>query len=111
MKAVEAVLNGTHWLTSPPLVQSWQTEGRVFAIERAGQNLYPRYIFDELGNPIAEVAEVLKVFEGHKPFRIASWFESANSLLRGRRPREVPATNAAAVVDAAKDHVVGPVHG
>jgi diaminopimelate epimerase len=123
--AIEAVLNGTTWLTAqavdqqqnpnarnPPAVTSrWKTEGKVFSIERAGHTLYPRYIFDEAGNPISEVAQILKVFNGYQPFRIASWFESTNSMLRGKRPREVLATNPAAVIVAARDYVVGPVHG
>jgi hypothetical protein len=48
---------------------------------------------------------------GYQPFRIASWFESTNSMLRGKRPREVLASDPAVVVAAAKDHIVGAVHG
>lgn len=32
-------------------------------------------------------------------------------MLRGKRPREVLATNPQAVIEAAKDHVVGQMHG
>jgi hypothetical protein len=124
-KAVQAVLNGTEWMTAlevglqqnpdatnPHAVTSrWKKEGKVFSIERVGQALYPKYIFDQLGNPIPEVAKVLKIFDGYRPFRIASWFESTNSLLHRKRPREVLALDPAAVVEAARDHVVGAVHG
>ncbi|MFM0619062.1 hypothetical protein PQR37_33930 [Paraburkholderia nemoris] len=124
-KAVAAVLDRTTWLTAQmvgkqqnpdatnlhAVTSRWKKEGRVFAIERAGQTLYPRYIFDDLGNPIPAVAEILKVFEGFTPFRIASWFESTNSMLHGKRPREVLATGPLAVIEAARDHVVGAVHG
>ena len=124
-KAVEAVLNGTEWLTAPEVgrqqnpdatnlhavTSRWKKEGKVFSIERAGQALYPKYIFDQLGNPIPEVAQILQIFEGYRPFRIASWFESTNSMLHRKRPREVLAVDAAAVVEAARDHVVGAVHG
>lgn len=124
-KAVAAVLDGTPWLTAQTVgkqqnpdatnlhavTSRWKKEGKVFSIERAGQTLYPRYIFDEFGNPIHEVAEVLKVFHGYTPFRIASWFESTNSMLRGKRPREVLATAPSAVCEAARDHAVGAVHG
>lgn len=124
-KAVAAVLGGTTWLsaqtvgkrqnpdaTNPHAVPSrWKKEGKIFSIERAGQALYPSYIFDELGNPLPAVAEILGILRGYTPFRIASWFESTNSMLRGRRPREILATDPAAVVEAARDHVVGPVHG
>ncbi|WP_321898743.1 hypothetical protein [Paraburkholderia heleia] len=124
-QALEAVLSGTQWLMAPTsgeqqvpdaanlqvAASRWKAEGRVFAIERAGQNLYPRYLFDESGMPIPEVEEILRVFEGYAPLRIASWFESTNSLLHGRRPRECLATVPSAVVEAARDHVAGAVHG
>jgi hypothetical protein len=124
-KAIEAVLSGTEWLTAqevgqrqnpdatnPHAVASrWKKEGKVFFIEHKGVTLYPKYIFDEFGNPVPEVAEVLKIFDGYRPFRIASWFESISSMLRGKRPREVLATDPKAVVAAALDHIVGPVHG
>ncbi|HEV7834562.1 MAG TPA: hypothetical protein VGP09_14435 [Caballeronia sp.] len=124
-KAIEAVLSGTEWLTAQEVGQRqnpeatnqhavasrWKKEGKVFFIEHKGVTLYPKYIFDEFGNPVSEMAEVLKIFEGYRPFRIASWFESTSSMLRGKRPREVLATDPKAVVEAARDHVVGPVHG
>jgi hypothetical protein len=124
-KAIEAVLSGTEWLTAQEVGQRqnpdatnqhavasrWKREGKVFFIEHKGVTLYPKYIFDEFGNPVPEVAEVLKIFEGYRPFRIASWFESTSSMLHGRRPREVRATDPQAVVDAARNHVIGPVHG
>ncbi|WP_052409739.1 hypothetical protein [Paraburkholderia oxyphila] len=123
--AVAAVMNGTEWMTAqtvgerhapeaanPSEVASrWTQDARIFAIELAGQTLYPAYLFDDTGHPIPEVAEILRVCAGYHPFRMASWFESTCSMLHGRRPREVLASDAAAVVAAAKDHVVGPVHG
>lgn len=124
-KAVAAVINGTEWLTartvgkrldpeatdSLAVTNQWKKESRIFAIELAGQPLYPAYLFDETGNPIHEVAEILGVFAGYSPFRIAAWFESTCGMLHGKRPREVLTSNAQAVVAAAKDHVMGPVHG
>ncbi|MGF6636520.1 hypothetical protein [Paraburkholderia sp. MM6662-R1] len=124
-QAVDAVLNNTKWLTAEIVgkrqnpdasnmhnaAHRWKKAGKIFSIERAGQTLYPLYAFDELGNPIPEVAEILKIFKGYRPFRIASWFESTNTMLHGKRPREVLGSDPAAVVEAAKDHVVGAVHG
>ncbi|MEX3932163.1 hypothetical protein AB4Y32_10190 [Paraburkholderia phymatum] len=124
-KAVAAVLSGTTWVTAQTVgrrqnpdasnlqavTSRWEKEGKIFSIERAGQTLYPAYIFDELGNPIPEVAEILKVFHDYMPLRIASWFESTNSMLQGKRPRESLATDPSAVVDAARDHVKGATHG
>lgn len=124
-RAIEAVLQGTAWLSAleagrrhnpeavnpHAAVSRWQQAGRVFAIERAGQRLYPAYIFDELGQPQPALEEVLRVLAGYTPFRVASWFESTSSALGGRRPRELLASDPAAVVAAARDHVLGPLHG
>ncbi|MEX3963339.1 hypothetical protein AB4Y42_14140 [Paraburkholderia sp. EG286B] len=116
-QAVEAILASTQWLTygtsgaTPGRWKDWHQEGRVFAVDWGEQTLYPAYLFDGRGNPIPEVAEILKVFEGYRPFRIASWFESTNSLLRGKRPREVLSSDPTAVIAAARAHVAGPVHG
>jgi hypothetical protein len=124
-KAVAAVFDGTTWLTAlgvgrqhnpeaafPRAVAiRWQQEGKIFSIDLARETLYPAYIFDELGNPIPEVAEILQLFSDYTPLRIASWFESTNGMLDGKRPRERLATDPSAVVEAARDHAAGPVHG
>jgi hypothetical protein len=124
-RAVQQVLNGTTWLSSKEvgeqadpaaknkhaLASRLLAQRRVFAINRRGQYEFPRYQFDPLGQPVDAVAEVLAVFDGYTPFRIASWFESASSALGGRRPREVLADDPKAVVEAARDHVRGAVHG
>jgi len=124
-RAIEAVLQGTTWLTAQQVgrrhnpdaanphaaASRWQQAGKVFAIERAGQRLYPSYVFDELGQPLPAVQEILRVLDGYTPFRIAAWFESTSSMLDGQRPRELLATHPAAVIVAAREHVTGPVHG
>lgn len=123
--AIKAVLDGAEWLTAhevgirqnaqaanPHAVASrWQKEGKIFSIDRAGQTLYPKYLFDEFGKPLPVVAQVLECFAGYRPFRVASWFESTNGMLHGRRPREMLATAPDSVVVAARDHVVGALHG
>lgn len=124
-EAIAAVINGTQWLTAQavgkrhdpeatdPLAVAnlWEKESRIFSVELAGQPLFPAYLFDETGNPIPEVAQILGVFAGYSPFRIAALFESTCGMLHGRRPREALTLDARAVVAAAKDHVVGPAHG
>jgi hypothetical protein len=124
-KAIAAIFGGTTWLTAQTVSRQWNPdatdpqavtrcwldEGKVFSIEWAGQALYPAYIFDGPGNPLVEVAEILKIFQGYTSFRIASWFESANSMLHGQRPRERLATDPSAVIEAARNHVQGAVHG
>ncbi|MFM0439432.1 hypothetical protein PQQ84_23440 [Paraburkholderia strydomiana] len=124
-KAIAAVFDGTTWLTALAVGRQhnpgaaipravairWKQEGKIFSIDLARETLYPAYIFDELGNPIPEVAEILKLFSDYTPFRIASWFESTNGMLHGKRPRERLATDPSAVVEAARDHAQGSVHG
>ncbi|CAB3740989.1 hypothetical protein LMG22037_06440 [Paraburkholderia phenoliruptrix] len=124
-RSVAALLDGTTWLTAlavgeqdnpdDPLpsggVIDWGREGKIFSVDLAGRTLFPGYIFDELGNPIPEVAEILKIFYDYTPIRIASWFESTNSMLHGKRPRELLATDPAAVVEAARAHAEGSIHG
>jgi hypothetical protein len=51
------------------------------------------------------------VFFDYPSLRLAAWFESTNSMLGGRRPREVIGDDPKLVIEAARDHLIGPVHG
>jgi hypothetical protein len=124
-RGVEQVLNGSAWLSSKAVGERADPEAknkhalasrllkqrRVFAIFRLGQLEFPSYLFDEVGQPYDAVREVLQVFDGLTPFGIAGWFESPSSMLGGRRPRELIATKPDAVIEAARAHMTGPVHG
>lgn len=126
-RGAEAVLNGTEWLTSAEVdglapaaakrsnaharANRLLAEGRIFAIEHDGKKRYPRYAFDNLGNPQPILREVLRVFDGTPALRIASWFESTSAALDGQRPRSLMERQPRAVLQAARAHVEGPVHG
>lgn len=124
-KAVELVMNGTSWLTATELfaelpkkpsnahtvLARWLEQGRIFAMEKSGVRIYPRYAFDAMVEPVPLLKEVLKVLAGRSPFQTASWFESPSNYLDGKRPREVLETNGLAVVTAAQRLVEGAVHG
>ena len=124
-RTVQAVLSGTAWHPAKAvgaradpnagnlhaLASRLLKERRVFAIERAGVKEYPDYAFDPLGNPIPAMRDVLGALTGYSPFRLASWFESTNAHLGGRRPREVLGTDPQAVIAAARAHAEGPMHG
>lgn len=124
-KAVELVMNGTSWLTASELfaelpkkpsnahtvLSRWLEQGRIFAMEKSGVRIYPRYAFDAMVEPVPLLREVLKVLAGRSPFQIASWFESPSNYLDGKRPREVLETNGLGVVTAAQRLVEGAVHG
>ena len=124
-RAVRMVLDGTAWSTAREvgeradlnaknkhaLASRLVKERRVFTLERGGVNEFPDYQFDAQGNPVLVMRDVLKIFAGYSPFRIASWFESTSSALGGRRPREMLADHPDQVVAAAKRDAKGPQHG
>ena len=124
-RGIEMVLAGTEWLTGDEIgvrhnpdtknkhaaASRWLAERKIFAIERAGQRLYPRYAFDALYNPLPGVASVIRELAQFSPFRMAGWFESTNGYLGGSRPRELIADEPDRVIAAAKDHRDGPMHG
>ena len=117
-KAVELVMGGTRWLTAAdmpshaiPLLAGWLEQGRIFALEQEGVQLFPRYAFDSIGEPVPVLKDVLNVLAGCSPFQIAAWFESTSAYLNAKRPREVLELDGAAVVMAAHRLVEGAVHG
>lgn len=124
-KSIDAIFAGTEWLTAaevgkayrpdalnPHSIPSrWRAAGRIFGVERRGHLLFPRYEFDALFEPVATMSTILQVFAKLPALGIASWFESTNSYLDGRRPREMLSHDPALVVQAAEYHVVGPTHG
>lgn len=83
--AIEAVFNGTEWLTADQLgrkhdaqaknphsiVNRWRSARKLFGIERAGKAVFARYQFDETWQPRPAVAEILAAFTPYAPFRIA----------------------------------------
>jgi len=122
---VENVMKGTRWLKSADLPQvrqakttnpsmtitRWIDQGRIFAIESAGERMIPAYALDELGEPFPALQAVLSQMEDQSPFMVASWFEGPNTHLDGKRPRELLATHGRAVSQAVKPSLSGPEHG
>jgi hypothetical protein len=114
--ALRAVFEGTEWLTAAQIgelaqfdvtdrsdtVNEWKQRGNVFALQRDGEDLYPRYLLGDDFRPLSGAEEVLKALPGFSPGRLASWFESRNGLLGGRRPRELLASESGRVVEAAQ---------
>lgn len=123
-RAIDTVLQGTEWNSAAEIgqrlnakaanphaaVSRWQQSGRIFGIDHRGKKIYPAYIFDATWQPLPAVKKILAVLDD-SPFRVAAWFESTNSFLGGKRPREVIASAPDAVVAAAEDHKGGAVHG
>ncbi len=119
------VMSGTEWLASTDLYSElqtnpldgdamlarWLAHGQLFALERDGLQIAPRYAFNSALEPVPSLREVLKMMQGRSPFQIAAWFESTSSFLAGKRPREVLLQDGAAVVMAAQHWAEGPIHG
>lgn len=116
--ATERIMAGTRWLTAAdmpshaiPLLAAWLEQGRIFALELEGVQVFPRYAFDSVGDPVPVLKDVLNVLAGRSPFQIAAWFESPSAYLNAKRPREVLNLDGAGVVTAAIRQAEGAVHG
>ena len=123
--AFDMVTRGADWLTGEEVgrrsgtaasnlyarASRWLRDQKVFAIELDGVKKFPAYAFEPSGAPVPALRQVLQVLDGMSPFAIAAWFESTSSTLGGKRPRELLALNARAVLDAARALREGPAHG
>ena len=79
----------------------WKREGRVFAIQHDGKDLFPVFQFAD-GKPLPIIKEILKVLpEDMSPWQTAFWFESGNGWLGGEVPQEC-LKNESKVIDAAE---------
>jgi hypothetical protein len=124
-KSLEAIFNGTQWMTAAELGRAarptaanphsvtsrWRTGGRIYGVEWRGQLLFARYQLDAAFEPLPAMASILATLDKSSPIEIASWFESPNSYLDGKRPRELLAAEPDLVREAAEDSLVGPAHG
>lgn len=124
-KAVAALFAGTPWLTAEQIgrlrdpkarnphsaANRWRSEGKIFSVTRSGVQYFPRYALDETLEPRPVVNQVLSELAALSPFRLASWFESTNSTLGGKRPREVLGEQPQQVLAAAQAHMLGALHG
>ncbi len=84
----------------------WKKEGKAFAVNFKGQDLFAAYQFDQAMKPRPVIAEALVVLGKKDPWKIAAWFGSVNGWLRGRRPQDC-LDDAAAVLQAAKQEAAG----
>jgi hypothetical protein len=119
--AIQAVLQGTEWLTAAEIgklggfsqsnpaapANRWKNEGKIFAVERDGQDRFPRYALDEIYRPLPIVEPVLSTLGKISSWRLAAWFESTNAWLDNARPRETIATDPESVLAAAQAYRSG----
>lgn len=86
------------------LANRWRSEGKVFAVDFKGQQIYPGFQFDhETFAPNPLVAEVLAALprEEMSDWEVALWWTAGNGWLDGARPVDLMQEGAEAVVAAA----------
>lgn len=96
MATVKRVLDEGEWLTAeqinalqqvPPANRSlpasdWKRRGRVFSVNAFGKDLYARYQFDALYQPLPVIREVLEAFGPvADAWTLAAWFHFPNAWL------------------------------
>lgn len=81
----------------------WKAQGKIFAVPYKGKTYFPSFQFDENGQPIPVVAEILSGL-GRKveSWELALWFDAANGWLGGAKPVSLLATDPEAVSHAAQ---------
>ena len=79
----------------------WKREGRVFAIQHDGKDMFPAFQFAD-GKPLPIIQKILEALpEDLTPWQTAFWFESGNGWLGGKTPQEC-LKNESKVIDAAE---------
>ena len=127
LRAKQAVLTSGDWLSAEeftsilgPTVKNpsaqlrrWEREGAIFAICHDGTNYFPGYALDPQNEyrPYRELKKVIAQFAMTRDgWGLAFWFQSANSFLGGKRPKETLASQLGLVIAAAKEEVMAAVH-
>ncbi|MDM0053921.1 hypothetical protein [Variovorax sp. J22R115] len=118
-RARSAIQEGTDWYTAQQVaefaklgpgnpigsVSRWKAQGRVFALRQGNRDLYPRYALGIDFHPLPAMKDLLRVLDKRSGEWLATWFESTNGFLGGKRPRELLLSDPARVLEAAKDEV------
>lgn len=97
-----ADLSGSTAKNQAAQASRWKTQGKVFSIAHAGQELYPAFQLTSEGLPRPVVAAVLKASPA-RGWQLARWFVSNNGWLPGAaRPVDLLDTRPEAVLEAAR---------
>lgn len=126
--AKQKVMRSTTWITGNDLkiiyaatlddcavnLDSWIDNGLIFSIEIDEKRFFPFYALDPLQKffPYKILAEILKVFGGSKTgWGVAIWFSSISGFLGSQSPQTLLSSNPDWVLAAAKDEMLGIIHG
>ncbi|MGE6565285.1 hypothetical protein ACQKF2_24070 [Pseudomonas hunanensis] len=108
-----ALLSGADkGLTEPP--PNVLLDGVTFSISYEGVEYFPRFAVEACGQALESegMQRVIAILATRKSgWGMAYWFESSNSYLGGRLPKDVISSDPDAVVRAAQDEVDGISHG
>ena len=88
-------------LVTPDQLAAWKRDGDIFAIDKNGFDLFPRYAFDfgPVTRPKPLMRKILAAI-GLTGWDAAYWFCCSCNALRGRRPHDIFGKNPQAVLQA-----------
>ena len=127
-QAKTEILQSQDWVTSNEIAMlanfsninpssqpnKWKHAGKIFALRHEGVDYFPLYGLDpEQGfRPYSALERVIYVLDPMKDgWGMAFWFASPNIFLGGKRPKDALSDNPSGVLLAAKEEVLGIVHG
>ncbi|PIJ50872.1 hypothetical protein BL250_06955 [Erwinia sp. OLTSP20] len=91
---------------------TWKRRNRIFAVSVQGKDLYPRYCLDCAYQPLPVVKEILELFAGVKSgWELAYWFGTANSWLKGNKPKDWLDGDKSMLLRAVQAERQGIMHG
>jgi len=93
-----------------PQLVSWQAQDKVFSVAYEGQRLFPGFQFDDSGQPLPLISQVLLVFSkdpDRSSWDDAFWFFGASGWLDGATPIEALLKDSQSVLLAAQQAVLG----
>lgn len=101
-----ADLAGSRAANKAALAHRWRQEGRVFSVPHRGVSYFPGFQFDEEGQPIPVIAEVIRRLGSRSTeWGMALWFTANNGWLGGRRPVDLLREDPQAVETAAEREI------
>lgn len=111
-----AIAKAAHFSARNPSSQPnrWKRRRQIFAVSHKGIDLYPVFALDQRSGfrPLPVVAEILRIFENQQDgWETAFWFESLNSYLKDRKPKDLLISDPESVLRAAETEATGVQHG
>lgn len=127
-QTLDTILSSGDWLTlhdlaalagAEPLefgqqLVRWEADGRIFSFSHKRVQLFPSYALDPacLYEPVEKLSEIITVLATKKDgWSMACWFGYTNSYLGGKAPKTLLNSEPDKVLDAARDAVIGMLHG